>query len=195
MIQLQATDPVVWQFTKDAAVNNSSIAPSLTVHCKACQGLLAEVGITAAGPMFRSGWVVEKPLGREYVVNGKRLSRRAALRHEAETALVVRESGPPIVDEERHGTMALLVLPAGMVEDYPPLLVRCVRHGDAIVDRSAVIEATRANTPKMFIEVAMPRLDYDVESFRASIESDPLTTWVESTTTRRLARQSGNGES
>lgn len=153
-LRLRATDPRVWGLTLEAT--EGDLGRPLKVRCRAgCT--VARVGTTEGGaPLFASSWEVEAP-APGVVVNGQRLDRRHALRALDRIMPIVERSGPGTAVEV-HGVVALLVLPAGHVEDFPDLLVRC-KHGDAVVDRARVVEWWRAGrAPK--VAVGFPLHDY-----------------------------------
>ena len=71
-------------------------------------------------------------------------------------------SGEPDRGYERHGTIALLELPLGTVQEYPALMVRCLKHGDAILARTEVLSALRSRRRQLRAEVSFPLTAYDV---------------------------------
>jgi hypothetical protein len=184
VIRLQSPEPTVWARTLDALIASRLIKPALTVRCKQCHAQLARAGVTPLGPLFTSSWTVEVPTPFEVFVDGQRLSRRAAIRHHANTTEVAGQSGPAISDTEIHGTIALLALPPEMPQDYPPLMVSCARHGDALVGRSEVLADLRAGSRVLYVLVSLPRLEYDVGELRA-VDGAPAEQTSLSTETRR----------
>jgi hypothetical protein len=189
MIRLEATDPAVSERTLDALVASQAAEPALRIRCAKpqCRALLAYAGTTSLGPLFASWWDVDLPLGRDYVVNGERLSRRAALRHEAETRPLVTQSGRPITDTDRHGAIALLALPPEMVQDYPDLMVRCITHGDTVLDRTLVLDLLHAGQRDLEVALDGTWLDYDHDALGGQPDHEAVRA-SHSTETRRVGQ-------
>ena len=157
LLRLEADDPAVLDRTGAALEISVGITrPPVKFVCGRCGHLLARLGdIPGYGPLFVSWWDVE-PEPPHIVVNGRRLRGREAVRHRDATMPVVYREGEPLSTPLRHGVTALLALPAGMRQDYPDLLVRCVAHGDAVLDRVEVIARLRAATPNRVETVRVP---------------------------------------
>lgn len=119
-----------------ASMASGNTEPTLKIHCARCGSALGYADYTAAGPLFISSWEVERALDFDVIVNGRTLSRREALRYRERKHPLVGQSGRPITETGRDGVFALLVLPPGIPEDFPDLLVRCADHGDAVLTPS-----------------------------------------------------------
>lgn len=158
--RLTTRDPIAWERTTHALADTATITNPLEVRCKACGALLARMADTDHGPLFTSSWEVPARSPVRVVVDGKQLNPRAQRRFEADNLEVVTESGPAIDRPEVHGTIGLLALPAAYPQDYPDFMVRCVRHGDAVVDRIALLKWLREGTsPRLVLDGT--RIDYE----------------------------------
>jgi hypothetical protein len=168
-LRLVADDPAVFERTGHAMDDSRQIPdPALQLVCRRCGAVLAKAGDTAHGPLFTSTWLREPELGHAITVNGRRLSRSQTIRHRERD--LAERSGKPLHAPVRHGAVALLALPAGMVPDYPDLLVRCDKHGDnrghgdTVLDRAAVLgwlrEATAGGPAKRKVAVTKPFSEY-----------------------------------
>lgn len=160
VLKLNAEDAAVWQRTMDACDDSQTRRPSLAVRCRSCGSELAAVGTTAFGTLFSSAWDVERPLDFTTTVNGHRLKRRDALRFQEATETVISTSGPPMDYKDREGTIALLALPAEMIQDYPDLLVRCAQHGDALLSRDEIFDDLRERRAVRKVDPAFPLRSY-----------------------------------
>lgn len=156
-----ATD-AVRRLTAASLAPGTAVEPRLDIRCVACGSKLGYVVKTAHhGLGFASTWRTELPLGFEVHVNGRKLSRGEAIKHERTSTQVVRREGPPMDYTGRDGVIALLTLPPDMVQDYPALLVRCTEHGDAELDRLEVVERARDGGGVVWkVSVSMPFADY-----------------------------------
>jgi hypothetical protein len=158
-LRLEADDPRVIELTLRAlAAARQKPTPALTFKCKRCGKKLAFAGQTEHGPLFVSTWMV--PIMSGVVLNGKHLTAREVRKESADN--IVFERGRQDF-EEPHGTLALFELPGGMAQDYPDLLVRCSKHGDAVLERETVLaflcEAPN-RAPTRQVEVTLPKLEY-----------------------------------
>jgi hypothetical protein len=160
-LRLDARDDEVWQLTLRAAESSRGIRATLVVRCRLCGSTLAQASPTPLGPLFTSSWTVDRDPGFRVYVNGRTLSRGQALRHDDAWMPVVESSGPPITHEERHGVLALLALPTQLPADYPDLLVRCLQHGDAVLDRRGVLECLRRKERQLKVDPARPLHQYE----------------------------------
>lgn len=131
-LRLQVSDPAVWAHTLRAIEDSATRKPLLKVKCARCGAELAQVGITAHGPLFTSSWKVPIPAGSE----AKALGPPTKL------------SGPAPLRSEIHGALAVLALPPDLPAEYPDLLVRCARHGDAVLDRREALRRLPADGAK-----------------------------------------------
>jgi hypothetical protein len=113
------------------------------------------------GPLVTTSWTVELQLPFRIFVNERELGSAAARRKDRDMWETTHQSGRP--DEpEIHGTLALLQLPADFVQEYPDIMVRCNKHGDAILDRLQLIAWLRGKPAVRKITVGMPRLKYEL---------------------------------
>ena len=159
VLRLEADDPAVLEFTGLALHDSVDIPDPPRLLCKSCQRKLGAAGDTAHGPLFVSSWEYEPPLSHSVTVNGRRLSRRAAIRWREEHDELVERRGEPLHKPLEHGVTALLLLPAELAQDYPDLLVRCDKHGDTVLDRAQVIGWLRQAALKPFrMKVAVSKL-------------------------------------
>jgi len=158
-VLLNTADPEVWALTIAACRSVNGADAPLKIQCSRCHKLLAIAGDTSFGYLFHSAWVVEKPLDFDVESNGVTLSRRQALKFRELINPVERSSGPPIVEQNRHGAIVLLA-PTAPELDRPELMVRCADHGDVVLERSQVADALRRSLPVLRVVVGFPRLDY-----------------------------------
>lgn len=158
-LRLEPATDEVWQLTLNAAADPIADRRPIQLRCRSGGCVIAQVGTTAAGPLFTSSWEVERAVPYRIEVNGQTLGRSAARRYLDQVQPVTHRSGAPVTYRERHGVVALLALPNALPADYPDLLVRC-KHGDALLDRREVIGWHRAGkAPKIL--VAQPRFEYE----------------------------------
>ncbi|MCA9851489.1 MAG: hypothetical protein KC461_12705 [Dehalococcoidia bacterium] len=158
-VRIDAADDNVWRLTLAALEASTATAPTLTIRCAKCGAQLGLAGVVPGhGPLFTAAWQV--PLASPWRVNGRRLSEREARRYERSRAIEATESGEQVTDET-HSTIALLRLPASCPQEYPTLLVRCARHGDAILDRAAVLDALDHHTGVLTAAVSYPLTEYE----------------------------------
>lgn len=160
VLQLNAVNEDVWRRTGNAMLDSVGRKPSIEVKCRRCGRTLGAAGNTAYGPLFTSGWPVELPLDEEFFVDGRMLSRREALRLRDVVFPVRERSGPPIRDQKLEGTLALLALPPEMHQEYPDLMVRCDRHGDAVLLRQDLLDAFREGRAVRKVDPSRPHLAY-----------------------------------
>lgn len=165
MLRLMADDPAVVELTGAAvsASNEHRVKPTLQIICQKCGSVLAKVGDTECGPLFTSVWTIASPLFFVEYVRGRKLSRKQALAN-MERHLVSRSG--QAMDASRHNcVVALLALPANVAPDYPDLLVRCAKHGDAILDRLETLQWLRESAQKpqrRRVTVSRPFAEYTV---------------------------------
>jgi hypothetical protein len=141
----------------------------LKMICQYCGALLARAGDTKYGPLFTSSWPSETELGISVTVNGRKLSRSEAIRHQQQQNELLERRGKPLHEPLLHGMTALLMLPAGLQQDYPDLLVRCDQrgdrrgHGDLVLDRMDVLGRLRdavMKPQKRKVKVTRPFSEY-----------------------------------
>lgn len=131
-LRICVRDDVVWRATIAAVVASRDLAPAVTYRCRQCGAYLAGAAATSRGPLFVATWQVQVFSG--HVLNGRRLTEREyRKRFPPEN-----ERGRPML-EVPESTLALLQVPNHMRSEYPDLLVRCSRHGDAVLERSDVL--------------------------------------------------------
>lgn len=168
-VSLDPTTPEARRLT--AELVRASREPTLTVRCASpgCGAVLGYAADTSAGPLFTSSWSVPAPrliTG----VNGAPISRRS------ERDLlgrlfgpVAEQSGAPLERDLAQGVLAAVAPPPGQADDHPPLLVRCAKHGDAILPRAEVMARLRGGKRASWaVVVGFPRVDHD----------DPDSTWL-----------------
>jgi hypothetical protein len=137
LLRLEADDPEVLELTGIALHDALDIPdPPLRVACQRCGAQLGRGGDTAHGPLFTTSWLVNPPGSTVITVNGRVLSYKTASRWVDEHEKLLDSSGKPLRAPIRHGVRALLT--PGLV-DYPDLLVRCLKHGDQVLDRDEVL--------------------------------------------------------
>jgi hypothetical protein len=136
-LRLEADDHDVLARTGLALQDANAIPdPPLRLLCRKCGAQLAQAGDTAHGPLFTSTWEYEPELGHVVTVNGRTLNRRETIAwREANETLAYRE-GSAMTSPLAHGVRALLT--PGL-SDYPDLLVRCTKDGDAVLNRDDVL--------------------------------------------------------
>lgn len=167
------------------AARDAKHAASFRCSVPRCGRVLARVGLTSAGPLFTSSWEVETPIGFAVKVNGRKLSRREALAFRDRTRPVLERSGPKITETTVDGVVAHLALPAG-IDDYPPLLVRCPRHGDAVIPLDLARAALRRKPG--LVTVSKP--------FTAYAFHDPEGSWLpDAPSTRSTERRAYDASS
>lgn len=145
--RIDADDPEVRSLTSRAWTDTTNrYAPEVTIICRSCGTVLGAMDTTKFGPLFLSWWDVEPHSEAE--LNGRPLKKREYERVLEQAGWRVESvSGNP--DRlERHGAAALLTLPPTMAEDCPDLMVRCEKHGDAILDRNEALSRLRTRPPR-----------------------------------------------
>jgi hypothetical protein len=153
LLRMEADDPEVLELTGIALHDAPEIPdPALRVACQRCGAQLGRGGDTAHGPLFITSWLANPPSSTVISVNGRVLSYKNATRWVDEHEKLLDRSGKPLRAPIRHGVRALLT--PGLV-DYPDLLVRCLKHGDEVLDRDEVLgwirEAARRPTIKKVV--------------------------------------------
>jgi len=103
---------------------------------------------------------MEEPLRFQTYVNGRRLSHREALIYQDAVFPVRERSRRPIPNEKIEGTIALLALPPAMHQEYPDLMVRCKRHGDAVLPREELLRDLRERRAVHKVNPRRPHLQY-----------------------------------
>ncbi|MEZ0382177.1 hypothetical protein [Mycobacterium sp. pW045] len=164
MLRLEAGDPAVRERTAAAvqASNEQGVRPTLEIRCSKCRAKLATVGtVPEFGPLFASSWAVTADSWHRVIVNGEVLGDRARSRWISEHYETLSASGKPMNEPLRHGIIALLALPPQLEQDYPPLLMRCSRHGDYIADRLEVIEELRRGADVHKVRPTGETFDYE----------------------------------
>lgn len=145
LLHIEAEDEAVWARTLDALADSRGVAPSVRVWCDRCPGRdLAEAGMTKYGPLFTSSWSTP-PLPAAAAV--RKVARR------------LRWSTDGVAGTE--GVIALLRLPPDLPQDYPDLMVRCPKHGDAVLRRLDVVAKVRGGRKEvMKVTTTTPRRRY-----------------------------------
>ncbi len=152
ILRLHPTDPEVRRLTcKAILASNRPGLKRLVVRCSRCRGRLAKAAYTDAGPFFVSRW-------REPVVLSNGWTQRQQEEFENEVATLVEGSFPT---DQHHSVYAILALPPRMTADYPDLMVRCERDGDAVLDRRDVLDRIRRGDNEWDVEVSFPRREYE----------------------------------
>jgi hypothetical protein len=147
MLRLVADDEDVRAATVGALLAARDLTPALQIRCKECRSrILGRAGyVPRYGPLFTAFWRAE-PLytaGKMVIASGRTLrprERAAWLGKHTEVTSKTEHADEPVSD----GVIALLAVPVGLTADYPDLMVRCKRHGDALLDRLEILEALRA---------------------------------------------------
>lgn len=174
MLTLDPFTPEVCALTATALRESRGRSPSLTIRCRARSCVLAVVGYTPTGPLFTSSWHVAPAPHQRVSVNGDELRPRELRMWNR--GRLDSESGHPVDEPGRDGVVALLTVPAGVPEDYPPLLVRC-EHGDAVLDRLEVVEWLR--TPgRRKVTVSKPFHAYQPRTILAGHERHSTATYL-----------------
>jgi len=168
-VRLQADDPEVLALTRTAVEGSLGQAPTIKVRCASCGTVVGHAGHTTAGPLFIATWTV--PIAGATATEDGRLLRRQERHPGAERT-------GQLDTEDVHSTIALVALPPEMVEDYPDLMVRCMDHRDALVDRVEVVGALRAGKD-LHPTVAFPRIEYVI----------PDSTWLAGLSSAEARRQ------
>lgn len=185
LLRLEADDPEVLARTRRAIEESAHVKP-FQILCAGCGSTVALVGSTASGPLFSSSWPVERPVDYVVRVDGVELPPRAARTWMQQQHPLVARSGAPVDRPEVHGAVALLALPPDLPQDYPDLLVRCIDHGDEVLDRHAVLEWLRhRSAPK--VTVHRPHRQY-------RRPTDALGRTSEQSEVRRLASEGLSAE-
>lgn len=157
-ICIDVADDAVWMTTVRAVEASSRVPATLTIRCSQCQSELGQAGVVPHyGPLFMSWW--SAPKSSRTVVNGAEYNERQLHAYEAAHphTEVVKDRGQV---DGRDGVIALLRLHATLPEQYPALLVRCRRHGDAVLDRSEVLDALGAKSSELQADVTLPTTSY-----------------------------------
>lgn len=162
-VDLNTVAEAVWTYTCALAEASADAKPTLKIRCAdPCGALLGRVGSTSAGPLFTSSWVVELPLPYQIQVGDRVLGRGEAVRWDRgeRDRTVVATSGPAMTYSGRDGLFAALAIPPDLPQTYTPLYVRCDMHGDAVIDRSAVINALRGKARVLQVRPSLPVQEY-----------------------------------
>lgn len=119
-------------------------AAQVKIVCGTCGSRLAKARPTTRGPIFVSSW----EMGH--------VQRRDTARVLAALP-AIEKSGQDIANVRgRNGYLAALALPPELPQVYPPLLVRCPEHGDAILNRSELVQSVRRNQKRLKATVMPP---------------------------------------
>jgi hypothetical protein len=158
-VRIHVADDDVWRLTLDALAASCDVPAALTIRCATCRRTIGYAGdVPNYGPLFTASWQVPAP--SPATVNGRPMNERQRHRFEDHNpSLDVDQTGEPVTDET-HGTIALLRLPAGYPEEYPTLLVRCARHGDAVLDRGEVLGALHDGHRETLAPATRPLTSY-----------------------------------
>jgi hypothetical protein len=157
-VKIHPDDDTVWALTLDAVKDSQGRKQSLTVRCSQCRRALAGAGQTKNGALFVSYWELEQGFTGVFY-KGQRVPRRVAIKGLDRIMPVVDQSGPASSEPAGQFGFALLELPCELAQDYPDLLVRCARHGDAVLNRIEVLELLGQATEKL-VDVAFPHREY-----------------------------------
>lgn len=163
-IRIQADDPDVLALTAQAVrESNQKRNTTLTIRCSTCGAELAQVGDYPSGVLF-SSWISTPALNAwATAVRGEPVLERHAAGEEptgpVDMATFARwlttdTGSEPGSTDRPVGVIALLALPHEVAQDYPDLLVRCSRHGAAVLDRRSVLAMSRASRDEWIINVA-----------------------------------------
>jgi len=147
-----------WAYTLTLFAASANTTPALKVICRSCQSTLGYAGTTSIGPLFTSSWKVDLVLPFSIQVGRRVLNRGEAVRWdkaERERTLET-TSGRPIDWTGLDCLIAPLAIPPDLPQTYPPLYVRCAKHGDAVLDRGVVIDALRRKVPVLKVPVSLP---------------------------------------
>lgn len=142
-INLHVDDPAVWRYIC-ALQHEEAVGQIMAVQCAECAnrrrttklGLAAN---TAQGPGFAASWADWEVEWGEVHVSGRKLGARETLSHLLDSATTVTGDW----GKTREGYFAALAIPPELTQEYVPLLVRCPRHGDALLNRDAVVAGLR----------------------------------------------------
>ncbi len=165
-LRLQPSDPEVIDLTCRVVEASEIATAQLVGLCAKCQPKsrveLAKVGYTGGHALFKSSWRV--PLDAGISINGERVNQRQYEIFEKRLGFATSVTGH-IDRNADHTVFALLALPLELRADYPDLLVRCERHGDAVLDRLEALDRLRVaasgGDPLWKIDVNFPRLEYE----------------------------------
>ncbi len=167
-LQLVPKGAEVVERTLDAVDDSLGQEPELVVRCRSCHTKLAFAGSTEFGPLFTSTWT--EPLVAPIDVNGEPALYRTEARRRLEEGADVETEGDFDV---KSGSVALLALPESIsAPEYPALVVRCNRHGWAVLSRTWVLNqlAHRVGTAKVRLDDQAPALAPTPSAFVSAME-------------------------
>lgn len=154
VVDLRVSDPAVWAYVCQLQ-HEAAVGRILAVRCAACNTKLGEAANTAHGPGFAAWWRDYVPQPWAVIVDGHKLTDRETMQHTLKRAEYVEGDW----GKEPCGYFAPLAIPPELPHEYVPLLVRCVRHGDAILNRGAVLAALRSTRRGMKVRMSGTRFE------------------------------------
>lgn len=153
-IDLRVSNPHVWEYICQLQ-HADAIGRPLQIRCSQCRAKLGLAVNTLHGPGFASSWSDWEANFGQVHINGQQLGDREAIRYMLDDAEEV--SGD--WGRTPHGFFAALRIPLDLPQDYVPLFVRCMTHGDAVVDRAEVRDALRKGWPVLPVALEGTRFD------------------------------------
>lgn len=153
-IDLRVRDPRVWEYVCKLQ-HADAVGRILEIRCATCNTKLGEAANTPHGPGFAAWWRDWQPDVHSVSVNGRQLSPRETRRYLVNSAEEVEGDW----GKEPQGYFAPLAIPPKIAQEYVPLLVRCVAHGDTILNRLEVLAALRRDWSSVAVRVERCRFD------------------------------------
>lgn len=138
-IDLRVSTPTVWEYVCQLQ-HDAAQGRVMQIRCAMCNARLGMAANTAHGPGFAATWTEWEHGGISVQVNGSELPPRQKWRYLLNEAESVEGD---YWGKQRHGYFAPLAIPPELPQEYVPLIVRCARHGDLIIDRTDVLSALR----------------------------------------------------
>lgn len=143
MIDLRVHDPKLWEYV--CLLQASPAIHMAPIRCRSCQTRLGTIATTKHGPGFSARWTIDAaPPGVVVAKDGTQLEPRHTRRWILKNAEEVTGDWAP----GKTGYFAPLAIPDQLPQDYLPLVVRCSKHGDSVVDRAAALSALRTKNPR-----------------------------------------------
>ncbi|MCI1962634.1 MAG: hypothetical protein LKJ18_00595 [Ancrocorticia sp.] len=139
VIDLRVADPKVWEYICQLQ-RQDALGGVTKVRCSICNEWLGTAATTTVGPGFAGTYRDYGPMFYEIRINGEPLKPREMIEYMKARATVVEGD---YWDKQRRGYFAPLAIPPDLPQEYVPLVVRCMKHGDLILDRTDVITALR----------------------------------------------------
>lgn len=162
-LRLQPETEAVRDLTSRANAASSTVKPTLTVRCQKCQGVLGHAGYTDVGPLWTASWTTDPdPIPEMDVLTEQgKLTGRGKARHLKSSTFIHFQGDDPGLERGRDGYVALLALPPCVADDYPDLYVRCVDHGDVVLDRLELLEHLRRHKSLWKVQTSYPLHEID----------------------------------